>query len=425
LERQYDISQRFVDPVIDESQLSQNVTTAGTLLLKLHGDLRHPNRLVVTEDDYDGFLNRYPLLATYLANQLISKTAVLIGYSLDDPDFRQVWSVVKQRLGSTRRPEYSISVGNRRSDVARFERRGVKVIHLPGSREKYGDVLAARFRELREFMIENVLKASTVKEERPLRELSLPRDAENRLCFFSVPIDLLPIYRDRVFPAVEAAGYVPVTADDVVSPGDSVSAKIDALIDRSRVMVAEVSTEWTLAELRIALAKTHKQGTAISRRPLSIIVVVDGGRSVPPEALELASIVRRENWLDDPDDFVNNLTNLLRQLIPQSEQSRAVEARRLFGAREYRAAVIAAMTHLESSVRERLDKEPWTDVRRPMSISALLDSAVEKQMVSREDSSSIRKWISIRNRAVHTSEPVTKAEARDIVDGVQRILGSN
>jgi SIR2-like domain len=29
-------------------------------------------------------------LATYLSNQLITKTAVFIGYSLDDPDFRQL-----------------------------------------------------------------------------------------------------------------------------------------------------------------------------------------------------------------------------------------------------------------------------------------------------------------------------------------------
>jgi hypothetical protein len=52
------------------------------------------------------------------------------------------------------------------------------------------------------------------------------------LCFFSLTLELLPFYRDRVFPAVEDAGFVPVTADDVVSPGDNISAKLDALIDR-------------------------------------------------------------------------------------------------------------------------------------------------------------------------------------------------
>jgi hypothetical protein len=134
-------------------------------------------RLIVTESDYDGFLAKYPLLATYLSNQLITKSAILIGYSLDDPNFRQIWHVVSERLGRTRRFAYSITVGTRQSDITRFERRGVHVINLPGSRERYGEVLAKTFAELREYLREKVLTVSTVTEERPLRELLLPRGA--------------------------------------------------------------------------------------------------------------------------------------------------------------------------------------------------------------------------------------------------------
>src|SRR5690349_1126475 len=137
LERQYDLTPRYVYPVVDEDQLSINSAgNAGTLLLKLHGDLRHPNRLVVSEADYDGFLARFPLLATYLSNQLITKTAMFIGYSLDDPDFRQIWHIVSDRLGRSRRMAYTLAVNASNSDVARFERRGVKVINLPGSRDQ-------------------------------------------------------------------------------------------------------------------------------------------------------------------------------------------------------------------------------------------------------------------------------------------------
>jgi hypothetical protein len=158
LENQYDLERqdnRTVYPVVDEDQLSINIGTAGTLLLKLHGDVRHPKRLVVTEADYDAFLTNYPLIATYLANLLITKTAVFIGYSLDDPDFRQIWHLVASRLGKTRRIAYAIMVNARSGDIARFERRGVKVVNLPGTREKYGDVLAEAFAELREYRREH------------------------------------------------------------------------------------------------------------------------------------------------------------------------------------------------------------------------------------------------------------------------------
>jgi hypothetical protein len=192
LERQYDLTPRYVYPVVDEEQLSVNAGSAGTLLLKLHGDLRHPGRLIVTESDYDGFLSHYPLLATYLSNQLITKTAVFVGYSLEDPDFRQIWHVVSERLGRTRRMAYSIAVSARPADIARFERRGVKVINLPGNRDKYGEVLAGAFSELTEYVRSNVIAVSKVTEEKPLRELLLPRGAATRLCFFSLPLELLP-----------------------------------------------------------------------------------------------------------------------------------------------------------------------------------------------------------------------------------------
>lgn len=207
LERQYDAIPRYVYPVIDEEQLSINGVHAGTQLLKLHGDLRHPSRLVVTEEDYDGFLSRYPLIATYLANLLITNTAVFIGYSLDDPDFRQIWTIVSDRLGKTRRMAYAIMVDASGSDVARFERRGVKIINLPGSKSRYPSILADTFNELREHIRENVMSVSKVTEEEPLRELSLPRDASTRLCFFSLPVELVSLYRSRVFPRVEELGF--------------------------------------------------------------------------------------------------------------------------------------------------------------------------------------------------------------------------
>jgi hypothetical protein len=237
LERQYDLIPRQVHPVVDEDQLSVNISNTGTLLLKLHGDLRHPKRLIVTEADYDGFLSNYPLIATYLANQLITKTAVFAGYSLDDPDFRQIWHVVSNRLGKTRRMAYAIVVNARPGDIARFERRGVKVVNLPGSRDKYGEVLAGAFRELGEYLRDNIVSAGKVTEEKPLRELLLPRDTATRLCFFSLPLDMLPFYRQFVFPAAEDAGFAPITASDFITPGDSISAKIDTLIDRAAVMV--------------------------------------------------------------------------------------------------------------------------------------------------------------------------------------------
>jgi SIR2-like domain len=423
LERQYDLTPRYVYPVVDEEQLSINAGNAGTLLLKLHGDLRHPSRLIVTEADYDGFLANFPLLATYLSNQLITKTAVFIGYSLDDPDFRQLWHIVSQRLGRTRRMAYTISVNARTADIARYERRGVKVINLPGSRDKYGEVLAATFKELREYIRDNVISVSKVTEEKPLRELLLPRDSATRLCFFSLPLELLPFYRERVFPVVEDAGFVPVTADDVISPGDNVSAKLDALIDRAAVMVTEVSSSWTLAEYRMAVARLKgSDADTAQRKSLRLIVVVTDNDQAPPSARGFPILTRPSTVTDDSEGFIADLAGLLRGIATETGVARQAEPQRLFEAKEYRAAVISAMTLLEARLRERLNKVPWPQTQRPFSMRSIVDRAVEQDVIPHAARIRLYKWMELRNLVVHSAMPVTKVQAREIVDGVTDLI---
>ena len=138
LEAQYNVQWKPVTPLIEEGQLSINVSPAVVALLKLHGDLNHPSRLVVTESDYDLFLTNYPIIATYLANLLITRTAVLVGHSLEDPDFRHLWQVIGDRLGKGSRSAYVLTVGAGQAEIARYERRVVKVINLSDDTKNYG-----------------------------------------------------------------------------------------------------------------------------------------------------------------------------------------------------------------------------------------------------------------------------------------------
>ena len=326
--------------------MKTNSPLMSALLLKLHGDLRHPKRLIVTEADYDGFLSNYPLIATYLSNQLITKTAVFVGYSLDDPDFRQIWQVVSNRLGRARRMAYAIVVSARPGDTARFERRGVKV-NLPGSRERYGDVLAATFAELREYRREHAGPTLKPTEEKPLEQLLLPRDEMTRLCFFALPVEVLPFYRQRIFPLAAAAGFVPVTAADVINFGDSVSAKIDTLIDRAAVMVVDLSSAWTRAELRLAVARVRQGSAGTNRKPLQLILIVRDFAEVPNAAREFQVIMQPNLLSEDAQEFIQELERRFLILATELGITQETEPRRLYNAKDYRAAVIAAMTVLD------------------------------------------------------------------------------
>lgn len=413
LEKQYELSPRLCTPIVDEEQLSVRISAASVAILKLHGDLNHPNRLVATEEDYDGFLARYPLIATHLSNYLITRTAVLFGYSLDDPDFRQLWQVIGDRLGKSRRTAYTVAVGAKDAEIARFSRRGVKVINLPGSKSKYPEILETAFEELRDYWRAHVVETSHVTEEGPLRELSLPSDSATRLCFFALPLSVLPFYRDRVFPRVRDIGLVPVTADDVISPGENYLAKIDALINRVSIVVVDVSSDFTLAEVRMAMSKRGAE---------RLIIVAEEDAHLPFD-IQRYRVARRPAITSvEITPFLDILLEWLTVVARDLEPAFSHEPRRLLQAREYRAAVIAAITYLETSLRDRLNIQV-SQGGKIIAIREMLNVMRRQELLGKYEVSQVMEWLRVRNSVVHTNAPVSAKVARQIVEGVAEITG--
>lgn len=414
LEQAYSALSRYCLPLISEGQLAVGSVQAGVRLLKLHGDLHHPARLVVTEEDYDSFLSRYPLLATHLSSLLIENTAFFIGYSLDDPDFRQIWQVVKERLGRLRRPAYVIQIEAAPHITARYERRGVKVINLPRSHPRsYGDILEISFRELLEYWSGSLLALSTATESEPQAELSLPLEAKGRLCFFAVPTRHASFYKSTVYPIAERCGFSPIMAADVIAPGDNIMAKVFALIEKAAVVVADVSTPNTLHEAAMVLTKGAPD--------YKLIVVAEESTQIPID-LDRFHIIRRPRLLtEDYDTFLAALekrfTDIAEQLAPDFKE----EAQRLLTKKEYRAAVIAAFTMLEHELRQALGRKN-VDVFAPkVTIGRMLLSAVNEQLISPSDKEIILDFMKTRNLLVHTKGEVSPKKAKMIVVQISRI----
>ena len=53
-------------------------------LLKLHGDIRQPAKLVFKEDDYLHYSETHRLMETFLKSLLIDHVFLFVGYSLND-----------------------------------------------------------------------------------------------------------------------------------------------------------------------------------------------------------------------------------------------------------------------------------------------------------------------------------------------------
>jgi len=411
---------KYCRPVIDEDELSVAIEEPSVLLIKLHGDLHHPNRLVLTEEDYDGFIKRYSLLATYLGNLLITRTPLFIGYSLDDPDFRQIWQVIGDRLGKMRRPAYVISVGANQVDIARYERRGVKVINLPGNKKNYAKILEVLFNELRVYWSERTIKNSTYITKDRLDELSLPIESTTSLCFFAIPLSMHTFYKSFVFPMAEQLGLTPLTASDVVSPGDNTVAKISALLDRTEIMIADLSTSAIQVEVGMLISRRQKEA--------KVLLIVEEGTDLPVEFREISHIIRPKDLSALPQKFLESIENSLQELAKDVLPLISEEPQRLLEKKEYAAAVISVTRLFEITFREITKKfvHEYSNLAesdiRPLSITLMMDFTSQSKILDSREIKKIREAIRVRNRLLHEGGSISSSQATRLVSEILQIV---
>lgn len=427
IEQGYETIDRFCLPILSEDQLSVDSNRASVKLVKLHGDLNHPIKLVITEEDYDSYIDRNPLFSTFLANLLISKTPLFIGYSLDDPDFRQIWQVVKERLGKLRRPAYTLVVNPSTHIVSKFERRGVKVIAIKGDPRNYPEILTAVFQELNEYWSNRLIELSTTTDRESTAELALPRDAKTRICFFSVPHRLSSFYREAVFPIAEKYGFSALFAVDVLAPGENIMAKVAALIDKSQVIVVDINSPNTLFELQMIKAKEFedKYMLVISDRnndrrndqnkdidffnpnmPSKHTTFIS--RPSDGEGDDEAFLIGIENWFKEVSDFLNPI------LLDEPE--------RLLKKKEYRAAVISAISLLEHTIKIYIEDEIIEKYGSSYRSLKWMDLGLKFEFFTYEEFQELKGWTKTRNKVVHSSEKVDGRIAGKIVRGVMKIV---
>lgn len=419
LEKGYEIVHKNCRPLLGEGQLSINRRSGSVDLVKFHGDLNHPESLVLVEEDYDLYLSHFPLLATYLTNILISNTAWFIGYSLEDPDFRQIWQLIGDRLGSLKRTAYTVLVNAPKHVVDRFERRNVKVINIPGSNKDYPIILNDIFSELYDYWTQKLPEYSTITDEESRRELSLASNSLSRLCFFDVSIDYLSFYRSYIFPIAEAYGLTPVFLDDILTPGDNISAKISSLFNRSSVIVLDLSMQNLSRQIGL-LADENLQNK-------NILIVSDVELSdLPIDARYVRFYKRREEIFKDSANIAELFDEWFFDISQDLKPAFFNEPRNLLEKDEFRSAVVAAITLLEQTLRDELEMDLESSEKHKIySMRKLVEEAIQYQIIPADMRQQLFSWLNVRNRIVHSNYAPRRSTALRIVEGIYDILNKN
>lgn len=292
----------------------------------------------------------------------------------------------------------------------------MKVIGLPGKKADYGKVLEELFIELRDYSLSRGLRSSTITVEAPQGELLLPKGSANRLCYFAIPYNLHSFYSSHVFPIVEKAGLVPLTAEVMIWPGDNILAKTTAIMDQVEVVVVDVSGSGSMMEL----------GMALSRKPTppQILMVVEE-HSMPPVVEDIAIITRPRNIDVSPNTFLQDIEGWFHDVAEGLREQFANEPKRLLGLKEYRAAVISAFAQLEAAVREAVSQsEIWTtrESKPYRGLDSMFRVACDIELIDKSDLDRLTEWRIVRNRLLHESESIRGDKARTIVDGVYQMM---
>lgn len=116
-------------------------------LIKMHGDFTHHN-IVFTEDDYLNYSNRFPLIENFLKSIFSTQTVLLLGYSFNDTDLKQIITWVDSR--SQVRPPIYMAI--RDEDISHSEERylgeyGITLLRFKTYDEIYSGFLKEKFNQ--------------------------------------------------------------------------------------------------------------------------------------------------------------------------------------------------------------------------------------------------------------------------------------
>lgn len=101
--------------------------------------------MVLTQQDYDGFIEERPYTVNSLASDLQQKTPLFIGYSRADPNFKAIRKIFALRLSTFERVPFSIEFDVEQKKVEEIldtERVNIISLNTGNNPSKYSNVLA-------------------------------------------------------------------------------------------------------------------------------------------------------------------------------------------------------------------------------------------------------------------------------------------
>lgn len=409
--------------LVGELQIPFHGGPLSTNVVKMHGDLRHEEHIVVTRADYESYLDRYPVIATHLSAMLITRTPLFIGYSLSDPDFGHIRNVIRSRLGQFERMAYIVQFNQPSERVEALLDERIHLINLQVTKEQSIDsLLGDFFKKVLEEL--DVRSGEGLRSARPDLFEELPRKtleaafeapdasqllaSSSNLCFVLMPFGkgFDQVYEYLIRPAAQSFGLQVLRADSIWAPG-SILEQTRSAIQQSRLCIADLTGRNPGVLYELGIAQTLGKPTVLLAQALDDVLF----------DLKQYRIIRY--GLDEIEKSREALSLAIQRVLGPDQLA---EAQRLQEMGMNRAAVAILGILLEHKLRELAAQEQEVRPTARLSIGHMLNILLRSGALDEEDGEILRAVVRLRNKAVHDMSEPTPNETRQMLQAVETFL---
>lgn len=101
-------AKRIPDVKYTRNHLVKSVARRDAVVYKMHGDVDHPDDVVITKEDYEDYLDKRGPYVTALRGDLVSRTFLFLGFSFSDPNLDYVLARIRGEFQDNSREHYAL-----------------------------------------------------------------------------------------------------------------------------------------------------------------------------------------------------------------------------------------------------------------------------------------------------------------------------
>jgi len=402
--------------LVGERQLAFHAGRNEVTIIKMHGDIDHVDHIIVTSDDYNNYLKDYSAM-------LIMRTPLFIGYSREDLNFKQIETIVTQRLGRFIKMPYVIQFNLTGDQCEEGFDNHIHIINLETNGRSKDETLAEYFDYISSTLIKSVSDEIRTKRPDIFEDISLSATddlaiKENEAiiaststsCYISMPTDgaNTALYFALIRPTLEKVGLEAVRVEEVAEHLN-ISEVIKSLIRQSRLFIGILTGNDQNIIYEIHLARSMNK---------KIIVFANEEFPIPFDLHEQANII----YYTKESTYASLEVLLRTNLTWHLQEQRLREAKEFIEEGRYVESIACISMVLEFAIYDLFYTQAKNPKKRtPNGTVGLLES---QNIISSSEAVKLREFFSWRSIVLHHNPQVTKERALECLTYVQEFLNN-